>query len=105
VRTARAKGLGRARAAFRHALPNALGPVLTVLGLQFPFLLAGGAIIENIFFLPGLGRLVIQAIAQRDLIVVQSVVVVLVAVTVLVSLLIDMLAAAIDPRLREGERR
>jgi ABC-type transport system substrate-binding protein/ABC-type dipeptide/oligopeptide/nickel transport system permease component len=105
VRTARAKGLGRARAAFRHALPNALGPVLTVLGLQFPFLLAGGAIIENIFFLPGLGRLVIQAIAQRDLIVVQSVVVVLVAVTVLVSLLIDMLAAAIDPRLREGERQ
>jgi peptide/nickel transport system substrate-binding protein len=105
VRTARAKGLSRARAAYRHALPNALGPVLTVLGLQFPFLLAGGAIIENIFFLPGLGRLVIQAIAQRDLIVVQSVVVVLVAVTVLVSLLIDMLSAAIDPRLREGERR
>lgn len=105
VRTARAKGLGRGRAAFRHALPNALGPVLTVLGLQFPFLLAGGAIIENIFFLPGLGRLVIQAIAQRDLIVVQSVVVVLVAVTVLVSLLIDMLSVAIDPRLREGERR
>ena len=62
----------------RHALPNALVPVLTILGLQFSFLLAGGVLIENVFFLPGLGRLVFEAIAQRDLIVVESVVVVLV---------------------------
>lgn len=102
VRTARAKGLSRAQAIRRHALPNALGPLLTVLGLQVPFLLAGGAIVENVFYLPGLGRLVLQAIAQRDLIVVQSVVVVLVAFTVVASLLVDMAQALIDPRLRDG---
>ena len=102
VRTARAKGLSRAQAVRRHALPNALGPLLTVLGLQVPFLLAGGAIVENVFYLPGLGRLVLQAIAQRDLIVVQSVVVVLVGVTVFASLLVDMAHALIDPRLRDG---
>jgi ABC-type dipeptide/oligopeptide/nickel transport system permease component/ABC-type transport system substrate-binding protein len=101
IRTARAKGVSRAGAIRRHALPNALGPVLTVLGLQVPFLLAGSAIIENVFYLPGLGRLVLQAIAQRDLIVVQSVVVLLVGFTVLASLLVDMIAALIDPRLRE----
>lgn len=102
VRTARAKGLSRTRAIRRHALPNALGPVLTVLGLQVPFLLAGAAIIENVFYLPGLGRLVLQAIAQRDLIVVQSVVLLLVGFTVLASLVVDMAHALIDPRLRDG---
>ncbi len=101
VRTARAKGLSRAQAIRRHALPNALGPVLTVLGLQVPFLLAGGAIVENVFFLPGLGRLVLQAIAQRDLIVVQSVVVLLVGFTAFASLLVDMAQALLDPRLRD----
>jgi ABC-type dipeptide/oligopeptide/nickel transport system permease component len=101
VRTARAKGLSRAHAIRRHALPNALGPVLTVLGLQVPFLLAGGAIVENVFYLPGLGRLVLQAIAQRDLIVVQSVVVLLVGFTVIASLLVDMAQALVDPRLRD----
>lgn len=100
VRTARAKGLSRDAVLRRHALPNALGPVLTVLGLQVPFLLAGSAIIENIFFLPGLGRLVLQAITQRDLIVVQSVVVLLVAATVLASFLADLAQLALDPRLR-----
>jgi len=100
VRTARAKGLSRDGALARHAMPNALGPVLTVLGLQVPFLIAGSAIIENVFFLPGLGRLVLQAIAQRDLIVVQSVVVVLVALTVLASLLVDLAQAWVDPRVR-----
>lgn len=102
VRTARAKGLSRVQAVRRHALPNALGPVLTVLGLQVPFLLAGGAIVENVFYLPGLGRLVLQAIAQRDLIVVQSVVLLLVGFTVFASLLVDMAQALVDPRLREG---
>jgi ABC-type dipeptide/oligopeptide/nickel transport system permease component/ABC-type transport system substrate-binding protein len=101
VRTARAKGLSRGQAIRRHALPNAMGPVLTVLGLQVPFLLAGGAIVENVFYLPGLGRLVLQAIAQRDLIVVQSVVVLLVGFTVIASLAVDMAAALIDPRLRD----
>ena len=100
VRTARAKGLTEGAALRRHALPNALLPVLTVLGMQFSFLLAGGIIIENVFFLPGLGRLVFQAIVQRDLIVVQSVVLLLVFAVVIVSFLVDVAYAWIDPRLR-----
>jgi ABC-type dipeptide/oligopeptide/nickel transport system permease component/ABC-type transport system substrate-binding protein len=100
VRTARAKGAGEWRVLWRHALPNALVPVLTVLGMQFSFLLAGGVIIENVFFLPGLGRLVFQAIVQRDLIVVQSVVVMLVFAVVCVSFLTDLTHALVNPRLR-----
>ncbi|HEX8231764.1 MAG TPA: ABC transporter substrate-binding protein [Caulobacteraceae bacterium] len=100
VRTARAKGLSRGQALRRHALRNALIPLLSILGLQFPFLLAGSVIIENVFFLPGLGRLVFQAIVQRDLIVVQSVVMVLVAAVVLVTFLVDLGYALVDPRLR-----
>ena len=100
VRTARAKGLSRSQALWRHALRNATIPLLTILGLQFPFLLAGGIIIENVFSLPGLGRLVFQAITQRDLIVVQGVVVVLVFAVVVVGFLIDLAYVAVDPRLR-----
>ncbi|MGV9005184.1 MAG: ABC transporter substrate-binding protein [Brevundimonas sp.] len=100
VRTARAKGLSRSQALWRHALRNATIPLLTILGLQFPFLLAGGIIIENVFSLPGLGRLVFQAITQRDLIVVQGVVVVLVFAVVAVGFLIDLAYVAVDPRLR-----
>jgi peptide/nickel transport system substrate-binding protein len=100
VRTARAKGAGEWRVLTRHALPNAIVPVLTILGLQFSFLLAGGVIIENVFFLPGLGRLVFQAIAQRDLIVVQSIVVVLVFAVVSVTFLVDLGYALINPQLR-----
>jgi peptide/nickel transport system permease protein len=100
VRTARAKGLTRGQALRRHALRNALIPVLTIIGLQFSFLLAGAIIIENVFFLPGLGRLVFQAISQRDLIVVQSVVMLLVFAVVLVTFLVDLAYAAVDPRLR-----
>ena len=79
IRTARAKGLSRRKVLYRHALRNALIPVLTILGLQFAFLLAGTIIIENVFYLPGLGRLVFQAITQRDLIVVEGVVMLLMA--------------------------
>jgi ABC-type dipeptide/oligopeptide/nickel transport system permease component/ABC-type transport system substrate-binding protein len=100
IRTARAKGAGERHVLWHHALPNALVPVLTILGMQFSFLLAGGVIIENVFFLPGLGRLVFQAIAQRDLIVVQSVVVMLVFAVVTVSFLVDLSYASINPRLR-----
>jgi ABC-type dipeptide/oligopeptide/nickel transport system permease component/ABC-type transport system substrate-binding protein len=99
VRTARAQGAGRWRVLYRHALPNALIPVLTILGLQFSFLLAGGVIIENVFFLPGLGRLVFQAITQRDLIVVQGVVMVLVFAVVMVSFLVDLAYVLVNPRL------
>lgn len=100
VRTARAKGLSEAQTLRRHALRNALIPVLTILGLQFTFLLAGGIIVENVFYLPGLGRLVLQAITQRDLIVVQGVVIVLVAAAVVVTLLIEVAYMLADPRVR-----
>ncbi|MFD2250935.1 peptide/nickel transport system permease protein [Pseudochelatococcus lubricantis] len=100
IRTARAKGLTRGEALRRHALRNALIPVLTVVGLQFSFLLAGTIIIENVFFLPGLGRLVFQAINQRDLAVVQSVVMLLVASVVIVNFLVNLAYAIVDPRLR-----
>jgi len=100
IRTARAKGLTREQALRRHALRNALIPVLTILGMQFSFLLAGAIIIENVFYLPGLGRLIFQAITQRDLIVVQSAVLVLVAAVILVTFLVDLGYAAVDPRLR-----
>ncbi|WP_404863113.1 ABC transporter permease [Georhizobium sp. MAB10] len=102
IRTARAKGLSRGQALRRHAFRNALIPVLTIIGLQFSFLLAGAIIIENVFFLPGLGRLVFQGITQRDLIVVQSVVILLVFAVTLVTFLVDIAYALIDPRLRRG---
>ncbi|PAU96426.1 ABC transporter permease [Paracoccus salipaludis] len=100
IRSARAKGLSRAQVLRRHALRNALIPVLTILGMQFSFLLAGAIIIENVFYLPGLGRLIFQAISQRDLVVVQSAVLVLVAAVILVTFLVDLAYAAVDPRLR-----
>lgn len=98
VRTARAKGVGRAAVLWRHALPNALIPVMTVLGLQFAFLVSGTIVIENVFTLPGLGRLVYQAIGQRDLIVVRDVVVLLSVMVVAVNFLVDAAYALIDPR-------
>ncbi|WP_417414760.1 ABC transporter permease [Hoeflea sp.] len=100
MRTARAKGLSRGQALRRHALRNALIPVLTIIGLQFSFLLAGGIIIENVFYLPGLGRLAFQAITQRDLIVVRSVVILLVFAVIVVTFLVDLAYALADPRLR-----
>jgi peptide/nickel transport system substrate-binding protein len=100
IRTARAKGAGGRQLLWRHALPNALLPVMTILGMQFSFLLAGGVIIENVFFLPGLGRLVFQAIVQRDLIVVQSVVLILVFAVVSVTFLVDLAYVLVNPQLR-----
>ena len=100
IRTARAKGLSRRQALWKHALRNALIPVLTIIGLQFSFLLAGGIIIEQIFFLPGLGRLIFQSISARDLIVVESVVMLLVFTVIMVNVLVDLAYAAVDPRLR-----
>lgn len=101
IRTARAKGLTRAQTLRRHALRNALIPVLTIMGMQFSFLLAGAIIIENVFYLPGLGRLIFQAINQRDLIVVQSAVLVLVAAVITITFLVDLAYGAVDPRLRQ----
>jgi len=100
IRTARAKGLTRSQVLWRHAVRNALIPVLTIIGLQFSFLLAGGIIIEQIFFLPGLGRLIFQAISARDLIVVESVVMLLVFTVIMVNFAVDITYAIVDPRLR-----
>jgi peptide/nickel transport system permease protein len=100
MRTARAKGLSRRQALLRHALRNALIPVLTIIGLQFSFLLAGAIIIENVFFLPGLGRLIFQGITQRDLVVVESVTMLLVFAVIVVTFAVDIAYAVADPRLR-----
>lgn len=102
IRTARAKGLSQRRVLIKHALRNAMIPVLTILGLQFSFLLAGAIIIENVFFLPGLGRLIFQAIIQRDLIVVESVVMLMVFAVIIVNFLVDLTYSMVDPRLRRS---
>ena len=104
VRTARAKGLTRPSVLWRHVLRNAMIPIATIVGLQFAFLLAGAIVIENVFTLPGLGRLILQAIHQRDLIVIKDVVVLLAAMVVAVNFLVDVLYAAIDPRPKAGDR-
>lgn len=102
IRTARAKGLSRRQALWRHALRNAMIPVLTIIGLQFSFLMAGSVIIEKVFFLPGIGSLVFLGITQRDLIVVKSVVMLLVFAVIVVTFLVDVAYAFVDPRLRKG---
>ena len=100
VRTALAKGLSPAAAMVRHVLRNALVPITSILGLQFSFLVAGAVVIENVFFLPGLGRFVFQAIANRDLVVVETVVLLLAALVIVVAFVADIAARAIDPRLK-----
>ncbi|GAA4001467.1 ABC transporter permease [Comamonas faecalis] len=100
VRTARAKGLSRRAALWRHVLRNAMIPVVTVMGLQFANLLAGTIVVENVFYLPGLGRLIFQAIANRDLVVVRNCVMLLAAMVVVVNFAVDLLYAAIDPRVK-----
>ena len=101
IRTARAKGLNRRQVLWGHALRNASIPVLTIIGLQFSFLLAGGIIIEQVFFLPGLGRLIFQAISARDLVVVESVVMLLVFLVIIVNFAVDIAYVLVDPRLRK----
>lgn len=101
MRSARAKGLSRRAALLRHGLRHAAIPLLTVGGLQFANLLAGTIVIENVFSLPGLGRLMAQAIANRDLIVVRNGVMGLVALVLLINLVVDLLHAWADPRLRQ----
>mgnify|MGYP003365259934 CR=1 FL=1 len=103
VRTALAKGLTGMAALWRHAVPNALIPVVTIIGMQFSFLLAGTVIIENVFTLPGLGRLIFQAIAQRDLVVVQDLVVLLAGSVIVVNFAVDLAYLWLDPRLTRGE--
>ncbi|CAM5205025.1 peptide ABC transporter [Bosea thiooxidans] len=102
VRTARAKGLSEGTTMRRHALRNALIPVVTILGLQFSVLIAGAIIIENVFALPGLGRLVFQAIAQHDLIVVKDLVMLFAGLAILINFAVELLYGLIDPRLRQA---
>jgi peptide/nickel transport system permease protein len=103
VRTARAKGLSRRQALWGHVLRNAMIPVLTVSGLQFANLITGTIVVENVFVLPGIGRLVFQAISNRDLVVVRDVVMLLAGVVVLVNFVVDVLYAVVDPRLRRAD--
>jgi len=100
LRTSRAKGLREGAVVLRHALPNALIPVITVIGLQFGNLLSGAVITESVFARPGLGKLVVDSIQNKDFPVVQGVILVLATMYVLVNLLVDLSYAVIDPRIR-----
>lgn len=102
LRTARAKGLTPGRALVRHGLRNAAVPVVTVLGLQLATLLIGAVVVERVFVIPGLGSLLLDAVGDRDLLVVRDVVLVLVVAVLLVNFLVDLLYVAIDPRLRRA---
>lgn len=101
IRTARAKGMTFGEAMWRHGVRNALLPVLTILGLQFAFLIAGSIIVENVFFLPGLGRLIVTAVTERDLVLVRSATIILVLVVSFTMLVVDLAYGLVDPRLRE----
>jgi peptide/nickel transport system permease protein len=101
IRTARAKGLTMGEAIWRHGVRNALLPVLTILGLQLAVLIAGTIIVENVFYLPGLGRLIFTAIGERDLVLVQGATIILVLAVTATMLLTDIAYALVDPRLRE----
>ncbi len=100
VRTATAQGLPRRRILWRHVLPNALVPIVTIVGLQFANLVTGTIVIENVFYLPGLGRLVFQGIANRDLPLVQALVLLFAVAVVTVNLIVDLAYLWIDPRLK-----
>jgi len=100
VRTARAKGLTGRRALWSHVVPNALVPVATIVGLQLSFLVAGAVLVENVFNLPGLGRLAALALAQRDLVVIRNVILLLAALVIGVNALVELAYLVIDPRLR-----
>jgi peptide/nickel transport system permease protein len=103
VRTARAKGASPRRVMWGHVLRNAMIPVLTVMGLQFAELLAGTIVVESVFYLPGLGRLIFQSIANRDLIVVRNCVMLLAVMVVVVNFVVDVLYAVIDPRVKASD--
>ncbi len=100
IRVARAKGVREVPVLLRHALPNALLPIITVLGLQFAYLLSGAVVTETVFAIPGVGRLAVYAIQARDFPVVQGVVLIIAILFVLVNLVVDLLYAVIDPRIQ-----
>ncbi len=102
VRTARAKGLTERAVINRHALRNAVIPVVTLLGLQFGYLLGGTVVVEEIFSLPGIGRLVLRSISQRDFPLVQGILLVAGVIVVVLNVCVDACYAYLDPRLRQG---
>ena len=103
VRTARAKGLSQRATLWGHVLRNSLIPVITVMGLQFAELLAGTIVVENVFYLPGLGRLIFQSISNRDVIVVRNCVMLLAAMVVIVTFIVDVPYAVIEPRVKASD--
>ncbi len=100
VRTARAKGAGPGRVVLKHALKNALIPIITVIGLSIALLVAGAVVTETVFGLPGVGNLVVQAVLRRDYPVIQGALLVVAAIYVLINFAVDMLYLAVDPRVR-----
>jgi len=103
MRTARSKGLGERRLTLVHAFPNALIPVITVMGIAFALLMAGAVVVENVFAIKGLGRVLIQGILNRDYPVVQGAILVVSAIFVFSNLLVDLLYTVVDPRIRLDE--
>ena len=101
IRTAKASGFSRKRILWRHVLPNALVPIVTIVGMQFAAVVTGTIVIENVFYLPGLGRLIFQSIANRDLPTVQALVMMFAVIVVSANFIVDLLYSVIDPRLRE----
>jgi len=101
IRTAKASGFSRRRILWRHVLPNALVPIVTIVGMQFAAVVTGTIVIENVFYLPGLGRLIFQSIANRDLPTVQALVMMFAVIVVTANFIVDLLYLVIDPRLKE----
>ena len=101
IRTAQASGFHRRRILWRHTLPNALIPIVTIIGLQFAALVTGTIVIENVFYLPGLGKLIFQSISNRDLPTVQALVMLFAAIVIIANFIVDITYSIIDPRLKE----
>jgi peptide/nickel transport system permease protein len=102
IQTALAKGLTRSEALREHAMRNALGPVVTIVGLQMGTLLGGAVVVENVFAWPGLGTLIVQSVAYRDYAVVQAAVLLIALIVLILNLVVDIANAALDPRIRVG---
>ena len=101
IRTARASGFHRSRILWRHTLPNALIPIVTIIGMQFAALVTGTIVIENVFYLPGLGKLIFQSISNRDLPTVQALVMLFAAIVIIANFIVDITYSVIDPRLKD----
>ena len=100
ITAGRAKGLGEPAVVYKHALKNAMIPTITIIGISFAVLLSGAIVIETVFNIPGLGRLIISAVLRRDYPVIQGVVLVIAGVYMLVNLLVDLSYVLFDPRVR-----